>query len=154
MIFDLLANVECYAALDPHLAAGLRFLSGTDLTRVECGRHEIAGQHVFALVQEYVTRPAEACLWEAHRRYADVQCVVSGCEQLGFGPPVGFRSRGPYDPDRDVEFFDGAGDLLTLQPGRFCLLPPGDVHRPCMAIDCPTHVRKVVVKIEWTGATR
>ncbi|MCG3125654.1 MAG: hypothetical protein CHACPFDD_00479 [Phycisphaerae bacterium] len=149
MIFDLLDRADRYTALDPRVAAGLRFLRQADLGRLECGRFEIEGEHVFALVQEYETRPTQVCLWEAHRRYADIQCVASGSERMGFGLPGNFVSRGDYDADRDVEFFDGRGDELLLLPGCFCLLPPGDVHRPCMAVEVPVRVRKIVVKVEW-----
>lgn len=42
------------------------------------GRHEIDGDRVFALVQNYTTNPIEGALYEAHRRYSDIQFVFSG----------------------------------------------------------------------------
>ncbi len=62
---------------------------------VALGRHDLDGDDLFALVQEYTTRAADECVWEAHRRYIDVQFVVTGAERMGVARPrADARARG------------------------------------------------------------
>ena len=68
------------------LAAALAWLATTDLSSLECGRHEIMGDEVFANVMEIVTAPAESKAFEAHRRYHDIHCVIEGDEVIYVAP--------------------------------------------------------------------
>ena len=79
--------------------------------------------------------------------YADLQYIVSGEERFGVGSVERF-TRGAYDAEKDFEGLAGDGDFLRVQAGRFVLLWPGEPHMPGMAIDAPTPVKKVVVKIK------
>ena len=56
----------------------------------------------------------------------------------------------PYDGTKDVAFFLGAGDWLTLTPGRFAIFFPQDVHLPCIQANAAQRVRKIVVKVGLT----
>ena len=80
MIVDRLENWSFYAGLPPRIVRALEFLRDTDLAALSLGRHELDGDRLFALVQEYTTKPIEQCKWEAHRRYCDVQFVARGAE--------------------------------------------------------------------------
>ena len=64
------------------MAKVLEFLSRDDLADIECGRHDIDGDNVFANVMEFETVPASEKPFEAHRRYADIHFVISGVERL------------------------------------------------------------------------
>ena len=111
------------------------------------GRHAIDEDRIFALVQDYETKPREAGRWEAHRRYCDVQFVASGVEFIGVAPLDGMRVVEAYDEAKDVAFFEGEGDLVTLRAGSFAIFWPHDAHMPGVAAGGPTAVRKVVVKV-------
>ncbi|MBK7541977.1 MAG: YhcH/YjgK/YiaL family protein [Candidatus Competibacteraceae bacterium] len=50
--------------------------AATDLNALAEGRHELAGDALFALVQDYHTKPQSEGFWEAHRRYTDLQFIV------------------------------------------------------------------------------
>ena len=47
---------------------------------MEDGRHPIDGEAIFALVSTYETEPEGARSFEAHRKYIDVQYLLSGRE--------------------------------------------------------------------------
>src|SRR5450830_1435152 len=86
MVTDVLANASIYAALGPRIARGLQFLAETDLKGLTTGRHELDGQALFVLVSDYVPKPPSQGKWEAHRRYLDLQFVVSGVERIVCSP--------------------------------------------------------------------
>ncbi|MFO0872076.1 MAG: YhcH/YjgK/YiaL family protein [Pirellulales bacterium] len=148
MVVDSLAHAELYARLSPRFRTALAWLAAHDLTRLSLGRHDIAGDELFALVQEYETKVPSAGRWEAHRRYADIQLVPVGVERIGVAALEQMRVDVPYEESKDVGFFFGTGDWITLAPGRFAIFFPQDVHLPCLQQDGPVNVRKVVVKVQ------
>jgi biofilm protein TabA len=146
MIADLLTNAHLYAALGPRIARGLRFLAETDLKSLAVGRLEIDGERLFALVSDYTPKPLSAGRWEAHRRYLDLQYVVSGIERFGIAP-IDRLDAGEYIPEKDITWLSGSGDHLTLAAGQFVVVWPGDAHMPGIDAGVPAIVRKIVVKI-------
>jgi biofilm protein TabA len=147
MIIDRLANPAPLFQLPSRLARALDYLRANDLRSVPLGRHDLDGDRLFALVQEYTTRAADQCVWEAHRKYIDVQFVALGVERIGYASIAQMREREAYDPTRDVAFFEPGGELVTIRAGMFAIFGPEDVHSPCHAAGEPGLVRKVVVKV-------
>jgi biofilm protein TabA len=146
MIIDRLANSTVFVTLIPRLKQALDYLRATDMTAAAVGRHDVDGDRLFALVQEYTTRPPEQCVWESHQHYIDVQYVVQGAERMGFMNILQAREREPYDSARDVAFYEPGQDFVTLQAGMLAIFGPEDVHSPCGAAGPPRPVRKVVIK--------
>lgn len=146
MIVDRLGNRAVDADLPPRVRQALEYLRTTNMAAVAIGRHELDGDRLFALVQEYNTRPPDACVWEAHRRYIDVQYVVHGAERMGHARLGQVAEREAYDPARDVAFFEPGTKFVTVPAGTFAIFGPDDVHAPCGALAEPSAVRKVVVK--------
>ena len=146
MIIDRLANRSSLYHLPPRLARAIEYLRATDVSSIAAGRHDLDGDNLFALVQDYTTRRPEECVWEAHRRYIDVQFVAAGVERIGYAVLSDMREREGYDEGRDVTFFEPGSDFVLLRAGMFAILGPEDVHSPGHAAGSPTHVRKVVVK--------
>ena len=113
------------------------------------GTYELGGPDVKAIVQRYQTRPIEKCIWEAHRKYIDVQFIESGAERMGWKAIDQLRVREAYNAEKDYELFDGeGGEYFTVAAGMFAIFFPTDGHKPCVAIDAPVGIEKVVVKIE------
>jgi len=146
MIVDRLLNTDPLYELPPRLARALEYLRATDLRSVSPGRHDLDGDRLFALVQEYMTRAPGQCVWEAHRRYIDVQFMAVGAERMGYAPLATMREREPYDAARDVMFFEPGTEFVTIREGMFAILGPEDVHSPGHVAGTAALVRKVVVK--------
>ena len=146
MIVDRLEHWSFYTGLPPRIVRALEFLRDTDLAALSLGRHALDGDRLFALVQEYTTKPPEACQWEAHRRYCDVQFVARGVERIGVANIGPMEVVTPYDADKDVAFFRGDGDFVTLPAGTFAIFAPHDVHRPGLTAGSPVSVLKIVLK--------
>ena len=151
MIIDRLSNSSPFFELPKRLARALEYLRATDMRSVALGRHDLDGDHLFALVQEYTTRTADQCVWEAHRRYIDVQFVVTGAERMGIASLEQMREREAYDSARDVAFFEPGSEFVTIRAGMFAIFGPEDVHSPCHVAGQPGLVRKVVVKAAVDG---
>lgn len=146
MIIDKLSNASMYYALSPRLERALRFLEVLDPATAATGRHEIAGEQVFALVQEYDSKPMAEGFWEAHRLYMDVQYVASGVEQIGYAHVDSLHS-GEYDAAKDFLPLSGEGQFLQVSAGFFMILGPQDAHMPGMAAGESVPVKKIVVKV-------
>jgi len=146
MIFDQLARASRYVGLEQDFAAAFNYLSTHDLAGLPPGRIDLQGNDLYALVQEYSTKPFEQGAWEAHRRYIDVQCLVSGRERIYCAPLERLRA-GVYVPEKDFLPLTGSGPWLDLSAGDFAIFFPEDAHMPGRTIEGPTAVKKVVVKV-------
>jgi beta-galactosidase beta subunit len=172
MILDKLTNSRLYLPLHPAFAAAFDFLFRPDLPSLPPGRHEIMGQRVFAIIAHDAGKGHDRARLEFHRRYIDIQYVVSGVEQIGWrelsacagchrsavlgGPvPVCATTGAPnngvpaapdaFDDAKDIGFCDDRPQTwLTLSPNHFAILYPHDAHAP-LAGHGPVH--KVVVKV-------
>ena len=151
MVSDLLANAHLYSGLGPRIAQGLQFLAETDLAGLAQGRHELDGARLYALVSDYTPKPPAEGRWEAHRRYLDLQYVVSGVERMGVAPIVAHARQTTTRPTVTSLWLEGSGDFLTFGAGQFMILWPGDAHMPGIDAGVPGPVRKVVVKIAVAG---
>jgi len=147
MIIDHIKNASTYQGLTGGIRKALDYLAQTDFSALAPGRYEIEGDRVYALVQHYNTRLREKGLWEAHRRYIDVQFVSSGIESMGYAPLETMTVTQPYAADKDCVLFSGNGDFVTATSGTFVIFFPQDVHMPCLACGAPQPMLKVVVKV-------
>lgn len=161
MILDQLPNAELYSGLGPRFAQAFNFLRTTDLLSLPLGKHEIDGDKVFALVQDYEPKPRDVGKFEAHQRYWDVQFVARGQERMGWAPRSLLTVTEPHDASRDIAFFasDPAaklGEFFLLGTGYFTVFGPNDAHMPGLALEdaalegvaAQEVVRKVVVKVD------
>ncbi len=147
MIIDHLKNAALYFGVRERISAGLRWLQSQDLSKLSAGRHELDGTNLFAVISEYETKPKAQGKWEAHKRYIDIQYLISGTEWIGYAPLDACRL-GAYDEAKDFqEILEAAGDFLTVRAGMFMLLAPQDAHLPGVAVVSPAPVKKAVVKV-------
>jgi YhcH/YjgK/YiaL family protein len=147
MIIDRITNVDLYSSLSPRIKRAFDYIQQTDLAALAVGKYEIDGENLFVIVQEYTTKPKDRSKWEAHRRYIDVQYIIRGTEQIGYTHVGSLSPTGAHDVAKDIRFFSGDGDFLTLPEGTFMLLLPKDAHMPGIAVDAPSPVKKAVFKI-------
>lgn len=146
MITDNLKNASLCENISPQIRRAFDYLRHTDFNAVSDGKHEIDGDRIFALVQQYTTKPKQDGKWEAHRKYIDIQYIIRGTEQIGYANSAKLAA-GPYDQAKDIMFLAGDGNCLTLSAGDFMILFPEDAHMPSLAVTNPAEVRKAVVKI-------
>lgn len=149
MILDTLENSAPYESLHPGFAKAIAFLRTVDGTQ-PLGRHDLDGDNVFALVQTYESKPRDTALFEAHRKYIDVQFVHSGHETILWAPLAAMKEQTmAHDDAKDAALWKLVPEAtpLHMDPGHFAILYPHDAHAPCIQRGKPEQVFKVVVKV-------
>jgi len=147
MIIDHIKNASQYYGVQERVAAGLRWLQSQDLAKLAPGRYELDGSNLFVAVSEYETKTKDKTKWEAHKKYYDIQYIISGRELIGYAY-IGDCKLGAYDEAKDFqEILAVAGAFPELGPGMFMILAPQDVHAPGIAPGAPQPAKKAIVKV-------
>ncbi len=146
MIIDQINNASLYYSVHSKFKHAFEYIQQMDVNNIPAGRYEIDGENMYALVQEYNTKLKEQGVWEAHRRYIDLQYVVQGAEGIGYAN-ITHLQQDEYQASKDFLPLHGEGDLVTVHSGSFVLLFPEDAHMPGMAVGTSAPVKKVVIKI-------
>ncbi len=148
MIIDQRENFRMYTPLGSRIAAGLEYLGGLAPADFREQTVEIDGRDIYAMFQTYTTEGDSGRFYEAHQRYIDIQCILSGSETIRVASIAPLEIQAPYDPERDVAFYHLApGTDVILQAGGFAILYPHEGHLPKLPTAEPATVKKVVVKV-------
>lgn len=127
------------------------FLSSLDANAPE-GKTLLQGDDLFAIVMSYDTRERCDAMLESHRKYVDIQAVLTEAEGIDWFPREGLEVKIPYDAEKDAMFYhrlDGTAPAhLEMKPGRFVILYPEDAHMCQLIVDGAIRtIKKVVVKV-------
>lgn len=150
MITDKIDSAEIYYGLGKRIAQGLALLKDPAVLNAAKGRHEVDGDNLYYMADDYDSKPENQGRIEAHRKYIDIQYVISGREWIGCRTLDGLKLETPYNPDKDIEFYTRAEPMtrLDMEAGTFCILWPHEAHMPCRMFDKPVPVKKIVVKVK------
>ncbi len=146
MIVDRIEYAGQYAGQLVHLEDALNFIHENPDPGE--GRHEFPGG--WLMKQTGVTKALDEGPYEAHRSYIDVQILAEGREIIRWNRLENMTALSPYDSGTDKQALSGAGSLLELLPGMFCVLFPEDAHAACRHLDgcAPARYVKYVVKLK------
>ncbi len=150
MITSTLSQLHPYGILSSNFEKAIRYVLQADFAVMEPGKYIVDGDDLFAVVNEYTTKPPSECEPESHRDYADIQIMIAGRENFGYTPLDGQATTTPYDPEKDVALYsipEGALSYIALGPGEFIVFFPSDIHQPEVYAGQPARVKKVVVKV-------
>lgn len=112
-------------------------------------RIELTGG-MFAMEQVYLTKARADGCFESHRKYIDVQVVLTGEEVMEVAEIGRLPVRVGYDADKDVVLYhDFAGaSVLRFQAGEAGVYFPVDGHMPCLHAGAEAQlIRKSVIKV-------
>ena len=147
MILDNIKNLEKYEGVIPFARQIAAFLAENDGASIEKGRYDVPdtdGVYVNVLDCDNTTNK----VYEAHRKYSDLQCVMTGDEIMLRTDLAECSDDDGYNEDGDYILFKKAkfGSALHLQAGEFAFFEPADAHAPGNA-GTVDKVRKLVFKI-------
>ena len=152
MIIDRTENLKKYKAVLPGLGAALAAINhlagekGGNYAALETGRREFEGGYF--MVQEGTTRPAKEASYEFHKKYIDVQIILSGSEYVGWETASRLKETVPYDETKDIGFAGGEMDhVINITAGMFYAAFPQDMHAPCLYLQQPNEFKKIVIKL-------
>lgn len=146
MIVDDIKNFENYIKLNTKFQKVSDFLKENNLKDMKTGKYEIDGQNIYVNIDEYETK--EVSIPEAHRKYADIQIILSGHEKIGYAPFSEGKTEIGYNEEKDIEFLSADCEYLKAEEGRFFIFYPQDIHQPCISDRGKVHVKKAVFKIK------
>ena len=149
MIFDTISNSELYLGVNDKLRAAFDFIKKAVKEKLPIGKYELMGSSLYAMVQEYDTKSAEGALYEAHKRYIDLQYVVSGEEIIDVLNIADTTLVTDYVEADDYALYSAKrrGVRLVMKDGDFAIFYPEDTHMPGLLSDKVSSVKKIVVKI-------
>ena len=149
MICDSIKNLKLYCGLSPDFKEVNDFIMSNDLEKTPPGRYTLKGD-IYYMVQNYETKPESEGFFEAHRKFIDLQYVVSGKERHNYAHLSNLKVREQYNAEKDMASYDGDGTScsLILNKGFFAVYFPEDAHMPNLRIGKdPEKMIKVVFKI-------
>ena len=124
------------------------YLKNTNLDSLSIGRYELVKDSLFVIVDEYFTKNEKETKYEAHRKYADIQYLISGSEKIGVNKLVSSTIVIPYDIEKDIAFYEMAENNYRLaNQDMFFIFFPQDAHRPCLKTLENSKVKKIVCKV-------
>ena len=147
MILDSLKNKAQYAALHPRFQAVFDFIDNNDVASLPCGRHDIDGDNIFVMVQEMDLREVSAARLELHRKYIDIQLLLSGPNEIfGWSEKKDcLTAETEFDEQKDIQLFtDIPQCFYSVGEGQFSILFPEDGHAPMLG---EGHVKKCIFKV-------
>lgn len=147
MLYGTLKHLDSYRGIHPGVMRGLEILRDTDFSHLEDARYEVDGDNLFFSLQSYESKPANDTP-EAHKKYVDIQFLVSGRERMGVAPLEDMVEVVEARPEGDIWLYHGPTDEILLTGDRFAALWPEDAHAPGIAVDGPERCRKCVVKVK------
>ena len=120
MIIDKIENSHRYVDLGKRIEKAFKYINYTDLKNIQPGKYEIDEENIFALISEYKTKPESEGKLEAHRKYIDVQYVISGEELMGYSPLGNQQILEPYKEENDIVFFTGEKSFVKVSIWNVC----------------------------------
>lgn len=147
------------AVLPKPLKKALHALKDMDLANHETGAFPMAldGVEMILQVMDLETSPRDAHEPEIHRKYVDLQLLVSGGPDVHTFFPDGGEETvkdDRLDTPKDILFYENRPETakiegrVVLEPGSYVIYFPWDIHVPgqCDA-DGPKAYRKIVLKV-------
>ncbi len=103
----------------------------------------------FVLKQVYSSKEREECFFESHKKYIDMQFIVSGEEIIEVVNLNYLTCTQIYDEGKDVTIYKNTNQssLIILKAGDIAIFYPQDAHMPCIKVNTCNKVVKAVVKV-------
>lgn len=149
MVFDVLDNAQQYYVFGPLFQKAFEWLKETDIMALELGRHDIVGNDLYALVQEYNTRTVDECEMETHLEFIDIQYIAQGYEYIAYAdqskmkPATYIRKNIPDTILYEKEY----NNKIFMEKGDIAIFFLNDAHMPRRNALVPNVVRKVIIKL-------
>ena len=150
MLLGDLSRADYAKSLPPVFARLCGKLKNLDLVNLPLGWQDLE-EGVRMNVMEFETSPAEDKKAEMHRKFIDIQLLISGEEMIEYGlsePDLTLFDE--YRDEDDYQLTDSIEDKneLILQPNMFAIFLPYEPHKPGNTVSGQNKLlKKLVVKV-------
>lgn len=142
-------NIEEVQNITKRIEDAVEYISNLDHTSLKPGKY-VVDEDFYYNVQEYESFSEEQSVWESHRKYVDIQWLVSGRETLYVTDVKHLSPLDDYDMERDVIHYQSSvhQSAIILTNGSCAILYPKDAHRPARYLGHKSTIRKIVGKVK------
>lgn len=150
MLLGDLSRADYAKSLPPVFARLCEKLKNLDLVNLPLGWQDLE-EGVRMNVMEFETSPAEEKKAEMHRKFIDIQLLISGEKMIEYG--LSEPDLALYDEYRDEDDYQLTDKIehkneLILQPNMFAIFLPYEPHKPGNAVGGQNKLlKKLVVKV-------
>ncbi|MDD5020593.1 MAG: YhcH/YjgK/YiaL family protein [Endomicrobiaceae bacterium] len=145
MIISSVKNYKSVTKYFPQLNVIFNFINSFMTKNIKEGKYEL-DFGIYAIVQNSQPKPRCEQLLETHKKYVDLQYVISGRDKIGWKfLDKSFVVDTKYNKKNDITFFQNKPDFfIVLKKGDFAMFFSEDAHSPLCG---KTLVKKCVFKI-------
>lgn len=153
MLLGDLSRADYAKSLPPIFARLCEKLKSLDLVNLPLGWQDLE-EGIRMNVMAFETSPAEDKKAEMHRKFIDIQLLISGTEMIEYGlsePDLTkFDEYREEDDYQLTEMIEHKNDLV-LQPNMFAIFLPYEPHKPGNSVNGKkAQLKKLVVKVPVT----
>jgi biofilm protein TabA len=147
MIVEPLSFLLALSSVNPLFAKAFDFLTLVEQEGFPEGVFPLEGDSLKAIVESHMGKGKKAALLEAHKKYIDIQYVISGEDLIGWKPTeLCGEIDQAYSGETDKMFFkDTPETWVKVRPGHFAIFFPHDAHAP---LANKGNVKKVILKVK------
>ncbi|MDR3666961.1 MAG: YhcH/YjgK/YiaL family protein [Ignavibacteriaceae bacterium] len=126
------------------------FLNSPELAELKPGEYTIDSTFVFAMISYADSYDSSKVKWEAHRKYLDLQYLISGSLLYAMAPYKKEEVSEPYNDSIDIErVITNSGKYYKAAPGSLFVFFPSDAHKSVKEHERDI-VKRVVIKVIYT----
>lgn len=150
MLLGDLSRADFARSLPPVFARLCTRLTQLDLAALPLGWQDLE-EGIRMNVMEFETAARETKQAEMHRKFIDIQVLISGVEVIDYG--IGQPDLAQFDAYREEDDYQLTpsiqhGNSVILQPKQFAIFLPYEPHTPGICVNGqPQKLRKLVVKV-------
>lgn len=150
MLLGDLSRADFAKSLPPVFARLCTQLSMLDLATLPLGWQDLE-EGIRMNVMEFETAARESKQAEMHRKFIDIQLLISGIEAIDYG--IAQPNEAQFDAYRDEDDYQLTpaienGNTVVLQPRQFAIFLPYEPHTPGISVNGQHKLlRKLVVKV-------
>lgn len=136
-------------AIRSRVECAIEYLKKIKISREDVGKKVEVNKYFFYSIQSYDTKPSEQCKLESHRKYIDIQIMISGEERMDLVDISRLSIKEEYDESNDVMLWNVPNRMsrTTLLGGDCIVIYPETAHRGGQDLNGTKHVLKIVGKI-------
>lgn len=148
MLVSSMKNYKNILKLFPQLDIVFDYISQNVNIKTLDGKYNIT-KEIYAVIQTCQPKPKKEQVLEKHKRYVDLQLVLSGKEKIGWKFfDKKFKILKRYNAKQDISFYSNKPNTyINLKKGEFAIFFSEDTHAP---LCCDKTVKKCIVKIPIT----
>ncbi len=145
MLVSSIKNYKNILKFFPQLDIVFNYMLKNINNKTMDGKYNIT-KSIYAVVQTCDPKPKKEQVLEKHKKYIDLQYVISGKEKIGWKFfDKTFKTLKRYNTKKDIAFYSNIPDTyINLKKGDFVIFFPEDTHAPLCWLSSD---RKCIVKI-------